>query len=71
MGRETKYKLTKKGVKEEYFCLKLKLLVKKRGGIYVIYQISDKVESKKVVRNLGRYKMEIFFPKKVIRRGAI
>jgi len=46
MGCEAKYELTKKSVKEEYFRLKLRLLVKKRRVIYVIYKISDKIESK-------------------------
>jgi len=31
MGCEAKYEMTKKGVQEEYFCLKLRFLVKKRG----------------------------------------
>jgi len=45
IGCEANYELTKiKGVKEEFFSLKLRLLVKKRA-IYVIYQLSDSRDS--------------------------
>ena len=54
----------RKGVKEEYFCPKLRCLVKKRGGvIYVIYQISGKIESKKRSSEMLGCKMD-FFSKK-------
>jgi len=36
IGNEAKYEVTEKGVKEEYLCLKLVFLVKKRGVICYI-----------------------------------
>jgi len=56
-------KWLRKGVKKEYFCLKLRFLVKKREVIYVIHQISDKIESKKWREKFWAVKWK-FFPKK-------
>ena len=41
IGSEAKHEVTEKRCKEEYYCLKSRFLVKKRGVIYVIYKISD------------------------------
>ena len=46
IGYEAKYELTKKGLKEEFFVLKSRFLVKKTV-IYVIYQISDSRDREK------------------------
>ena len=63
MGCEAKYELTKKRCQGGLFLSEIEVfLVKKLGVIYVIYQISDKIESKK-----GRQKFRalkwIFSPK--------
>src|SRR6218665_187061 len=45
IGSGAKYKVTEKGVKEEYFCLKSRFLVKKRGS-YMLYIRFQTVETK-------------------------
>ena len=44
----------RKGVKEEYFCLNLRFLVKKWGSYMLYIRFQTKSSLKKVVRNFGR-----------------
>jgi len=64
MGCEAKYELTKERCQGGILLseiVKLRFLVKKMGVIYVIYQISDKIESKKGRQKFWAAKWK-FFP---------
>ena len=49
-----KYELTKKRCQGGIFLSEFEVFGQEKEVIYFIYQISDKIESKKVVRNFGR-----------------
>src|SRR6218665_2799833 len=60
---EAKYELTKKRCQGGIFLSKIEVFVNKKGVIYVIYQISDKIESKKGRQKFWGVKWK-FVPKK-------
>ena len=64
MGCEAKYELTKKRCQGGVFLSEIEVFGQEKGIIYVIYQISDKIESNKGCQKFLAVKWK-FFPKKV------
>ena len=56
IGCEAKYELTKKKVSRKNIFSEIEVFGQEKGSYTLYFQISDKIESKKVVRNFGTVK---------------